>query len=67
MPSRRSSRYGWLPTGEVHAAVAGADLGDYAKKGDEFTYEKHGFIATAYNLPTDNTAPSSTRRRTGTT
>ena len=34
-------------------AVAGADLGDYAKKGDEFTYEKHGFVATAYELPTD--------------
>jgi kynurenine formamidase len=34
-------------------AVAGADLGDYAKKGDEFTYEKHGFIATAYELTTD--------------
>jgi kynurenine formamidase len=35
------------------AAVAGADLGDYAKKGDEFTYEKHGFVASAYVLPTD--------------
>lgn len=35
------------------AAVAGADLGDYAKKGDEFTYEKHGFVASAYILPTD--------------
>ncbi len=34
-------------------AVAGRDLGDYAKKGDEFTYEKHGFIATAYELTTD--------------
>ena len=34
-------------------AIAGADLGDYAKKGDEFTYEKHGFIATAYELSTD--------------
>lgn len=34
-------------------AVAGADLGDYAKEGDEFTYEKHGFIATAYELTTD--------------
>lgn len=38
---------------EFKAAVAGADLGDYAKKGDEFTYEKHGFVATAYVLPTD--------------
>jgi kynurenine formamidase len=34
-------------------AIAGSDLGDYAKKGDEFTYEKHGFIATAYELTTD--------------
>lgn len=34
-------------------AVAGQDLPDYAKKGDEFTYEKHGFIATAYELTTD--------------
>ncbi len=33
--------------------MAGADLGDYASVGDEFTYEKHGFIATAYELPTD--------------
>lgn len=32
---------------------AGKDLGDYAKKGDVFTYEKHGFVATAYWLPTD--------------
>jgi kynurenine formamidase len=34
-------------------AVAGNDLGDYAKPGDEFTYDKHGFIATAYELTTD--------------
>ncbi len=32
---------------------AGKDLGDYAKKGEVFTYEKHGFVATAYWLPTD--------------
>ncbi len=38
---------------EFRPATAGQDLGDYAKKGDEFTYEKHGFIATAYNLTTD--------------
>lgn len=38
---------------EFKPARAGRDLGDYAKKGDEFTYEKHGFIATAYNLTTD--------------
>lgn len=34
-------------------AVAGNDLGDYAKPGDAFTYDKHGFIATAYELSTD--------------
>ncbi|MFT4248246.1 MAG: cyclase family protein [Pseudomonas sp.] len=34
-------------------AVAGNDLGDYAKPGDEFTYDKHGFIASAYELTTD--------------
>ena len=34
-------------------AVAGQDLEGYAKKGEEFTYEKHGFIATAYELTTD--------------
>ena len=38
---------------EFKPATAGQDLGDYAKKGDEFTYEKHGFIATAYTLTTD--------------
>ncbi|MCK4226072.1 cyclase family protein [candidate division WOR-3 bacterium] len=32
---------------------AGADLGSYASKGDVFTYEKHGFIATTYYIPTD--------------
>ena len=34
-------------------AVAGSDLGDFAKEGEAFTYEKHGFIATAYELTTD--------------
>ena len=34
-------------------AVAGQDIEGYVKKGDEFTYEKHGFIASAYDLPTD--------------
>jgi kynurenine formamidase len=33
--------------------VAGADMPGYIEKGQEFTYEKHGFIATAYELPTD--------------
>jgi kynurenine formamidase len=34
-------------------AVAGRDIEGYVKKGDEFTYEKHGFVATAYDIPTD--------------
>ena len=38
---------------EFKPAVAGQDLEGYATKGEEFTYEKHGFIATAYNLTTD--------------
>jgi kynurenine formamidase len=32
---------------------AGADIPGYVKKGEVFTYEKHGFVATAYWLPTD--------------
>jgi kynurenine formamidase len=38
---------------EFKPAVAGQDLEGYAKKGEVFTYEKHGFIATAYTLTTD--------------
>lgn len=34
-------------------AVAGQDIEGYVKKGEEFTYEKHGFVATAYELTTD--------------
>lgn len=34
-------------------AKAGADLDGYAAEGDTFTYEKHGFEATAYVLRTD--------------
>ncbi|MGR4000500.1 MAG: cyclase family protein [Alphaproteobacteria bacterium] len=34
-------------------AIAGNDLGDYASVGDAFTYEDHGFIATSYELTTD--------------
>lgn len=33
--------------------TAGSDLPDYIQKGEEYTYDKHGFIATAYELPTD--------------
>ena len=34
-------------------AQAGADIPNYVQKGEEFTYAKHGFIATAYQLTTD--------------
>lgn len=34
-------------------AVAGNKIEGYVDVGDEFTYEKHGFVATAYDLTTD--------------
>ncbi|WP_416362593.1 cyclase family protein [Phyllobacterium sp. 0TCS1.6A] len=34
-------------------AVAGKDIEGYVKAGDEFTYEKHGFVASSYELTTD--------------
>ncbi|NDW07293.1 cyclase family protein [Jiella pacifica] len=34
-------------------AKAGKDLEGYAAKGDTFSFEKHGFGATEYRLPTD--------------
>lgn len=33
--------------------TAGADLLDYIDEGETYTYADHGFIATAYELPTD--------------
>jgi kynurenine formamidase len=33
--------------------VAGNRIDGYVEPGDEFTYDKHGFVATAYDLPTD--------------
>ncbi|MFQ5750656.1 MAG: cyclase family protein [bacterium] len=33
--------------------VAGVSLPGFVEKGQEFTFEKHGFVATAYELPTD--------------
>ncbi|MEC4812096.1 MAG: cyclase family protein [Scytonema sp. PMC 1069.18] len=33
--------------------VAGTDIPKYIRKGQEYTYKSHGFIATAYELPTD--------------
>ena len=35
------------------ACVAGKDIPGYVKKGDVYTYDQHGFVATAYELPTD--------------
>lgn len=35
-------------------AVAGADIPGLIQGGQEFTYAKHGAIATAYELPTDH-------------
>ena len=35
------------------STVAGATMPNYINKGEEYTYAKHGFIATAYELPTD--------------
>jgi kynurenine formamidase len=34
-------------------AKAGRKIEGYVDVGEEFTYEKHGFVATAYELPTD--------------
>jgi kynurenine formamidase len=34
-------------------AKAGSDMQGFAKKGDVYTYEKHGFEATEYTLKTD--------------
>ncbi|MBN6150605.1 cyclase family protein [Xanthomonas sp. AmX2] len=34
-------------------AVAGSDISGYARRGDEYSYDKHGFVATAYELSTD--------------
>jgi kynurenine formamidase len=34
-------------------SVAGRDIEGFVKAGEEFTYEKHGFVASAYELTTD--------------
>lgn len=39
--------------GRFKPAVAGQDIPGYVKAGEEFTYEKHGFVASAYELTTD--------------
>jgi len=38
---------------KVKPAVAGHDIEGYVKVGQEFTYGDHGFVATAYELSTD--------------
>jgi len=38
---------------QFRAAVAGAAIPGEIEKGQEFTYAKDGFVATAYDLPTD--------------
>jgi kynurenine formamidase len=38
---------------EFSPAVAGQAIEGYVDVGEEFTYEKHGFVATAYGIPTD--------------
>lgn len=35
------------------AAKAAKTIPGYINKGEEYTYEEHGFVATAYDLPTD--------------
>ncbi len=38
---------------KVKPAVAGARMEGYVEAGQEFTYKEHGFVATAYDLTTD--------------
>ena len=40
-------------TAKFKPAVAGKTMEGYVNEGDEFTYDKHGFVATAYEIPTD--------------
>ncbi len=42
-----------LRLAEFKATAAGADIPGYVQKGDEYTYAKHGFVATSYALTTD--------------
>jgi kynurenine formamidase len=45
----------WIAFGDATFAPgsAGVDVEGYVKKGDVFTYDKHGFEVTNYTLPTD--------------
>jgi kynurenine formamidase len=38
---------------QFKAAVAGTSIPNYIQTGQEYTYKAHGFIASAYELPTD--------------
>lgn len=38
---------------EFRPATAGRTIEGYVERGQEFTYQQHGFVATAYALPTD--------------
>jgi kynurenine formamidase len=44
--------YGFGPS-KFEPSQAGSDIEGYAKRGDVFSYEKHGFEATHYDLTTD--------------
>jgi hypothetical protein len=46
-------------------SVASNDIEGFVKAGEEFTYEKHGFVASAYELTTDHMARNSIHRRIG--
>ena len=46
-------RRGGFGLAEFKATAAGADIPGYVQKGDEYTYAKHGFVATSYALTTD--------------
>ena len=46
-------------------AKAGADLEGFARKGEVYTYQKHGFEATEYMLRTDQLGTQLDPRRTG--
>ncbi|GAB54513.1 cyclase family protein [Glaciecola punicea ACAM 611] len=40
-------------TATVSGAVAGQEMPGFISIGEEFTYADHGFVATAYTIPTD--------------
>jgi kynurenine formamidase len=44
--------YGFGPS-KFEPSQAGSDIKGYAKRGDVFSYDKHGFEATHYDLTTD--------------